>query len=52
MSTNLRGIGEKARLEPKLVFTSLYHHVTDTDNLRVCYEELDGKKAAGVAEAL
>lgn len=48
MSTNLGGIREKARLEPKLVFTSLYHHVTDIDNLRVCYEELDGKKAAGV----
>ena len=48
MSTNLRGIGEKARLKPKLVFTSLYHHVTDIDNLRVCYEALGGKKAVGV----
>jgi group II intron reverse transcriptase/maturase len=31
-----------------LVFTSLYHHVTDLDNLRSCYESLDGRKAVGV----
>jgi len=48
VSTNLRWIGEKARKEPKLVFTSLYHHVTDVDNLRACYEVLPSKKAAGV----
>ena len=34
MSTDLTRIGEKARKEPKLVFTSLYHHVYDVDNLR------------------
>ena len=34
MSTDLRRIREKARKEPELVFTSLYHHVTDVDNLR------------------
>ena len=44
MSTDLPRIGEKARKEPDLVFTSLYHHVTDLDNLRVCYEALDGTK--------
>ena len=48
MSTNLRWIGERARKEPKLVFTSLYHHVTDVDNLRACYEALPGKRAVGV----
>jgi group II intron reverse transcriptase/maturase len=48
MSTNLIGIGEKARKEPKLVFTTLYHHVTDVDNLRACYEALDADKAVGV----
>ena len=48
MSTNLTWIGEKARKEPKLVFTSLYHHVTDVDNLRSCYEALDADKAVGV----
>ena len=48
MSTNLKRLGEKARKEPKLVFTSLYHHVTDIDNLRSCYDELDGTKAVGV----
>jgi group II intron reverse transcriptase/maturase len=30
------------------VFTSLYHHITDIDNLRDCFESLDGKKAVGV----
>ena len=48
MSTNLMRIGEKARKEPNLVFTTLYHHVTDVDNLRACYEALPGDKARGV----
>lgn len=48
MSTELTRIGEKARKEPKLVFTSLYHHITDVDNLRACYNSLDGDKAVGV----
>lgn len=38
MATDLTRIGEKARKEPQLVFTSLYHHITDVDNLRDCYE--------------
>lgn len=48
MSTALTWIREKARKEPELVFTSLYHHITDVDNLRVCYEDLRGAKATGV----
>jgi group II intron reverse transcriptase/maturase len=28
--------------------TSLYHHVTDIDNLRSCFEELNGDKAVGI----
>lgn len=48
MSTDLRRIGEKARREPELVFTSLYHHVTDVDNLRACYGALPGDRAVGV----
>jgi len=48
MSTDLTRIGEKARREPDLVFTSLYHHVTDVDNLRDGYEALDDDKAVGV----
>jgi group II intron reverse transcriptase/maturase len=48
MSTDLTRIGEKARKAPELVFTSLYHHVTDVDNLRDCYEALDADKAVGV----
>ena len=48
MSTNLLWIGEKARKEPDLVFTTLYHHVTDVDNLRACYDDLPADKAVGV----
>ena len=36
MGTDLTRIGEKARKEPKLVYTSSYHHITDVDNLRAC----------------
>ncbi len=48
MSTDLRRLGEKARSDRRLVFTSLYHHVTDVDNLRACYEALPGDRAVGV----
>ena len=48
MSTDLTRIGERARKEPGLEFTTLYHHVTDVDNLRACYDALDGNKAVGV----
>jgi len=48
VATNLKWIGEKARKEPDLVFTSLYHHIMDVDNLRVCYDSLEAKKATGV----
>jgi RNA-directed DNA polymerase len=48
MSTNPIRIGEKARKEPNLVFTTLYHHVTDVDNLRACYDALPADKAKGV----
>jgi RNA-directed DNA polymerase len=34
VSTDLTRIGERVRKQPDLVFTSLYHHVTDLDNLR------------------
>jgi RNA-directed DNA polymerase len=48
VATDLTRIGEKARKEPRLVFTSLYHHICDVDNLRACYDSLDADKAAGV----
>ncbi|MEN8132692.1 MAG: group II intron reverse transcriptase/maturase [Pseudomonadota bacterium] len=48
MSTDLRRIGEKARSDHQLVFTSLYHHVSDVDNLRACYEALPAERAVGV----
>jgi RNA-directed DNA polymerase len=48
VSTDLRRIGEKARSDHRLVFTSLYHHVSDVDNLRACYEALPRDRAVGV----
>ena len=48
MATDLTRIGEKARKDPQLVFTSLYPHITDGDNLRDCYETLTATKATGV----
>ncbi len=48
MATDLTRIGSKARDCPRQVFTSLYHHVTDIDNLRDCFRSLDGRKAVGV----
>ena len=48
MATDLTRIGENARKEPGLVFTSLYHHISDVDNLRACYDTLEARKATGV----
>jgi group II intron reverse transcriptase/maturase len=48
VATDLTRIGAKARKEPGLVFTSLYHHIHDVDNLRACYDALDAYKATGV----
>jgi len=48
MTTDLTRIGEHVAEQPDEVLTSLYHHITDIDNLRSCYEELDGTKAVGV----
>ncbi len=48
MGTKLTRIGEKACKEPDLVFTSLYHHIYDVDNLRACYDALEADKATGV----
>jgi group II intron reverse transcriptase/maturase len=48
VATDLTWIGEKARKESGLVFTSLYHHLCDVDNLRACYDALEGRKATGV----
>ena len=48
MATDLTRIGEKARKEPDVVFTSLYHHISDVDNLRACYDKLEARKATGV----
>ena len=48
MSTEPRRIGEKARSDPRLVFTSLYHHVCDVDHLRACFEARPADRAVGI----
>ena len=48
MATDLTRIGEKARKESQRVFTSVFHHISDVDNLRACYETLAANKATGV----
>jgi RNA-directed DNA polymerase len=48
VGTDLTRIGGKARKERDLVFTSLYHHISDVDNLRACYDRLEADKATGV----
>jgi len=47
VATDLTRIGERACKDPKLVFTSLYHHISDMDNLRAAYQSLAADKAAG-----
>lgn len=48
MGTDLTRIGAYVAKRPEAVMTSLYHHVTDVDNLRSCYEYLNGAKAVGI----
>jgi RNA-directed DNA polymerase len=48
MSTDIARIRRKAEEDKKFVFNSLFHHVSDVDNLRHCYNELDAKKAPGI----
>ena len=50
MTPNLERISLKARANPNLVFTSLYHHISNIDHLRTCYHWLKGNKAVGVDE--
>ncbi len=48
MTRDLTRIGERARLNGKEKFTSIYHYVSDPDHLERCYEELEAKRAPGV----
>lgn len=48
MATDLTRVRAYVEKHPSEVMTSLYHHVTDVDNLRSCFEELDGGKAIGI----
>ena len=48
MATDLTRIGEKASKDRSCVFNNLYHHIYDKENLRVCYETLEARKATGV----
>jgi group II intron reverse transcriptase/maturase len=50
VSPNLDRISRKARANPDLVFTSLYHHIADIEHLRTCYQLLKGNKAVGIDE--
>jgi len=47
MATKLDRIRELSEANPKMVFTSLYHLINE-DLLRLCHQEMDGKKATGV----
>jgi len=46
-ATGVERIARRARQEPQTRYTSLMHHFT-VENLRACFESLDGKKAIGV----
>ena len=48
MARDLTRIGERARKEPQARFTSIYHYVTDLDQLRACYAELPSDRAVGI----
>lgn len=48
MGTDLTRVRAYVVKHPEEVMTSLYHHVTDIDNLRSCFEYLDGAKAVGI----
>jgi len=48
MASDLTRIRSKASSEPKLRFTSLYHHVKDLERLRSCYEQIEPGAAPGV----
>jgi group II intron reverse transcriptase/maturase len=50
VSPNLARIGEKAKAQHNLVFTSVYHPIADIEHLRACYQLLKGNKAVGVDE--
>ena len=45
--TGVERRAKRARTEPEASFTTLMHHCS-VDNLRACFESLDGKKATGV----
>ena len=46
-TTGIERIAKRARSQPTSEFTTLMHHYT-VENLRTCFEVLDGKKALGV----
>jgi group II intron reverse transcriptase/maturase len=48
MASDLTRIRSKAGSEPKLRFTSLYHHVKDLERLRSSYEQIEPGAAPGV----
>jgi group II intron reverse transcriptase/maturase len=48
MARDLTRIGQQARKDEKMRFTSIYHFVTDIDHLRASYEEMEKASAPGI----
>jgi len=48
MKRDLTRIGERARKYPKEQFTSIYHFITDPENLRASFKALKNCKATGI----
>ena len=48
MARDLTRIGERARQESEVQFTSIYHYVTEVEHLGACYAALPADRAAGV----
>lgn len=48
MASDPTRIRQRAKNEPTLRFTSLYHHVTDVDNLRACFKGIEPGAAPGI----
>ena len=46
-TTGIESIARRARREPGATYTALMHHFT-VENLRACFEALDGTKAPGI----
>ena len=48
MARDLTRINERARNKPKEKFTSIYHLMSEPEELRAGYEAIDGTAAPGI----